>query len=430
MFGWCMYRAFHHCERFLWIHFENDQLYNVLENSGDRHDQLQYCRTANETFFSGNFASETNQNFPHFDILCVDGAFPDLEEKIWNLTRCYPNAAIIVCTEAWQPLDTYTIVRDHGDIYQYFMDSWKYDEYQSANSILSFGGLEPLCDELITERYYIAGGNCRNFKRGSYVAKQRIHQAMENEQYRRSSIPTEQLTAIFQKKRQVISKYAFERLAFDSSLHHVNLTLEITEDKQVFQGWLEEYDLKQTLKRFKEQLYDFRLYFRKEGLFRHLSAFDHYFEIKHVHEYELSGLIPRDTVGGGFINKAMYIPVKWTKSCFDMVYCHRVGNISHFYFLNCSIAKSRDFDFQYCATFMNTFFPMPHTADTRERIAAHFYVIRSKRGDDQEELSTFKFGNLKSFDSIQMFDAHFGEYGSFTASRHPTFVRFKPERTS
>jgi hypothetical protein len=429
MFGWCMHRAFHHHERFLWIHFENGQLHTVLENSGDRHDQLQYCQATNETFFFGNFTGKSNENLPHFDLICVDGAFRGLPTKIRDLKRCHPNAAIIICTEDLQSSEMYRIMLPKVSIYKYYMDSWKFDEYQSANSILSFGGLEPLYDELIDERYYIAGGNCRDFKRGSFVAKQRIHEVMDNEQYRQNFLPTEQ-TAMFHQQRQVISKYAFERLAFDSSLHRVNLTLEFTADKQVFQGCLEEYDLKQTLKRFKEQSNGFRLYFRKEGLYRHLLAFDHYFEIKHVHEYELPRPIPRDTVGGGFINKTMYIPVKWTKSCFDMVYCQRVGNISHFYFLNCSIAKSRDFDFQYCATFMNTFFPKPHPADTRERIAAHFYVIRSRRADDQEELSIFKFGNLKSFDSMRMFDAHFGEYGSFTASRHPTFVRFKPERTS
>jgi hypothetical protein len=260
-----MYRTFHHRERFLWVHFHHDQLYTVLENSGDRHDQLQYCQTANETFFSDNFTLETNQNLPHFDILCVDGAFPDLVDKIGHLTHCYPNEAIIVCPEAWKPLETCKIVPHHGDIYKYFMDSWKYDEYQRANSILLFGGLEPLSDELVAERYYIAGGNCRDFKRGSFVARQRINQEMENEQYRRSFTPTERLTAIFQKKRQVISKYAFDRLAFESSLPHVNLPLETTEDKWFFQGFLEEYDLKQTLKRFNKQLYDQRLYFRKEG---------------------------------------------------------------------------------------------------------------------------------------------------------------------
>jgi hypothetical protein len=73
---------------------------------------------------------------------------------------------------------------------------------------------------------------------------------------------------------------------------------------------------------------------------------------------------------------------------------------------------------------------LPHAADTGEHIAAHFYVIRNRRGDDQEELGTFKFGNLKNFDSMRMFDAHFGEYGSLSAERHPTFVHFKPERTS
>jgi hypothetical protein len=86
---------------------------------------------------------------------------------------------------------------------------------------------------------YIGGGNCRDLKRGSFIAKQRINQTMENEHYGRSSIPTERLTAIFQKKRQVISKYAFERLAFESSLNYVNLPLEIMEDKWFFQGFLE-----------------------------------------------------------------------------------------------------------------------------------------------------------------------------------------------
>jgi hypothetical protein len=147
----------------LWLSY-NGLGYTIIKKvagSGNIERQT-FDRDFKSTLFFDVFSST------HFDIVCLDGAIPELKDVIACVYTKYPQVHIVVCTSFPSFTPNAQYVSRIGLPVRYTMDSWSMEEYDAAWTHGIFG---PITREVFNSRFYYAGGNMRNFKRGSKHAQ-------------------------------------------------------------------------------------------------------------------------------------------------------------------------------------------------------------------------------------------------------------------